>query len=98
MFRNGFANSVEMLQNRLETLYEDKLDGRIDVAFFDRKARDWRAEQTRLLHSIEEHQKADRSYMDEGVRVNRQHDWVGSPAWIRTTINTRFVEYVTYRF
>jgi site-specific DNA recombinase len=59
----------QRLQNRLETLYEDKLDGRIDAEFFDRKSRDWRAEQTRLLHSIEGHQNADQSYMDEGVRI-----------------------------
>ena len=29
------------LQNRIDAMYEDKLDGRIDVAFFDRKAADW---------------------------------------------------------
>jgi site-specific DNA recombinase len=59
----------QRLQKRLETLYEDKLDGRIEVEFFDRKSREWRAEQTRLLHAIEEHQKADQSYMEEGVRI-----------------------------
>jgi site-specific DNA recombinase len=59
----------QRLQNRLETLYEDKLDGRIDVGFFDRKSCEWRAEQSRLLNAIEEHQKADQSYMEEGVRI-----------------------------
>ena len=59
----------QRLQNRLETLYEDKLDGRIEVAFFDRKSREWRAEQSRMLQLIEDHQKADQSYMDEGVRI-----------------------------
>lgn len=59
----------QRLQNRLETLYEDKLDGRIDVAFFERKSREWRIEQSRMLQLIEDHQKADQSYMDEGVRI-----------------------------
>ena len=57
----------QRLQNRLETLYEDKLDGRIDVEFFDRKSREWRAEQTRLLDAIKEHQKADQLYMEDGT-------------------------------
>jgi site-specific DNA recombinase len=59
----------QRLLNRLETLYEDKLDGRIDVAFFDRKSRDWRNEQNRLLDAIKEHEKANESYMEEGIRI-----------------------------
>ena len=57
------------LQTRLDVLYEDKLDGRIDVTFFDRKARDWRAQQSRLLADIGDHQNANQSYMEEGVRI-----------------------------
>ena len=57
------------VQTRLDVLYEDKLDGRIDVAFFDRKARDWRAQQNRLLADIGDHQNANQSYMEEGVRI-----------------------------
>src|SRR5437870_11522921 len=30
--------------------------------FFDRKSREWRAEQSRMLQLIEDHQKADQSY------------------------------------
>ena len=32
----------ENLQRRNGAAYGDRLDGRIDAAFFDRKARDWR--------------------------------------------------------
>jgi site-specific DNA recombinase len=60
---------LQKLSNRLETLYEDKLDGRIDIAFYDRKSREWRAEQSRLHQLIDDHQKAEHSYMDEGVRI-----------------------------
>ncbi len=58
-----------LLQRRLDTMYEDKLDGRVDEAFFDRKAAEWRAEQARLLQAIEAHNSADQTYMDEGVRL-----------------------------
>ena len=50
-------------------MYLDKLDGRVDAAFFDRKAAEWRAEQDRLLRLIEEHQAANRTYLDEGVQL-----------------------------
>ena len=49
----------QRLQNRLETRYEDKPDGRIER----------RTEQSRMLQLIEDHQKADQSYIDEGVRI-----------------------------
>ncbi len=57
------------LQRRIDAMYVDKLDGCIDAAFFERKASEWRGEQDRLLADIGRHQSADRSYMDEGVRI-----------------------------
>ena len=41
------------LQSRIDAMYIDKLDGRIDNTFFDRKAGEWRAEQSRVLRDIE---------------------------------------------
>ena len=57
------------LQARIDTAYEDKLDGKIDAGFFDRKAIEWRSEQDRILQSIEEHQGANQVYLDEGIRI-----------------------------
>jgi len=57
------------LQNRIDAMYEDKLDGRIDAAFFDRKAADWRSKQDRLITAIESHQTANQTYFDEGIRI-----------------------------
>jgi DNA invertase Pin-like site-specific DNA recombinase len=57
------------LQSRVDAMYVDKLDGRIEAAFFDRKASEWRSEQDRLLQSIEEHQVANQTYLEEGVRL-----------------------------
>ena len=57
------------LQSRIDTMYVDKLDGRIDAAFFDRTAAQWRDDQARCLSDIERHQNANRSYLDEGVHL-----------------------------
>ena len=57
------------LQNRIDTMYTDKLDGRIDNDFYDRKSVEWRDEQSRLLRDIEQHQKANQSYFDEGIQI-----------------------------
>ena len=57
------------LQDRIDAVYMDKLDGRIDNDFFDRKAREFRNEQARLMRDIEAHQSANRSYIGEGVQL-----------------------------
>ena len=57
------------LQNRLDAMYVDKLDGRIDQARYERMAADWRTEQDQCLRSIEQHQTANRSYLDEGMKL-----------------------------
>lgn len=57
------------LQSRIDAMYLDKLDGRIDVAFFDSKSAEWRAEQDRLLRDVETHQNANQTYVEEGVQL-----------------------------
>ena len=59
----------DLLQDRLEAVYVDKLDGKIDERFYDRKAEEWRSQQDRLLRSVEEHQAANRTYLAEGVQL-----------------------------
>jgi len=56
-------------QNRIDAMYIDKLDGRIDAAFFDRRSAEWRTQQEQILRSIEEHQTANQTYLDEGVML-----------------------------
>jgi site-specific DNA recombinase len=55
------------LQDRINAMYVDKLDGVVDTAFFENMSNQWRDEQNRCQREIERHQKADESYMDEGV-------------------------------
>jgi len=62
-------SEYDKLQKRIDTMYVDKLDGRIDAAFFDQKQQEWREEQGRLTDSIAEHQKANESYIAEGIML-----------------------------
>jgi site-specific DNA recombinase len=60
----------EVLEKQFtERMYVDKLDGLVDVAFFEKMSNQWRDEQDRCLRDIERHQEADKSYMDEGVQL-----------------------------
>jgi site-specific DNA recombinase len=59
----------DRLQRRIDAMYVDKLDGRVDAAFFDKMSAEWRAEQDHCQREIDRHQEADKSYMEEGVRI-----------------------------
>ena len=58
-----------MLQKRLDAMYEDKLDGRVATAYFDRRSAEWRAEQHRILDDVKNHQQANRHYVDSAVEM-----------------------------
>jgi hypothetical protein len=57
------------IQDRIDAMYMDKLDGRIDNDFFDRKASEFRTERCRVMRDIEAHQNAKKSYIEEGIRL-----------------------------
>ena len=57
------------LQDRINAMYVDKLDGLVDAAFFERMSNQWRDEQNRCQCEIDRCQNADKSYMDEGVQL-----------------------------
>jgi hypothetical protein len=57
------------IQDRIDAMYLDKLDGRIDNDFFDRKAAEFRGEQARIMGEIEAHQGANKTYLEEGARL-----------------------------
>ncbi len=59
----------DRLQNRVNAMYVDKLDGRVDAAFFERMSAEWRTEQERCQREIDRHQSAEQSYMNEGVQL-----------------------------
>src|SRR4029077_20837790 len=57
------------LGDRINAMYLDKLDGRVDSAFFDKMSAQWREEQTRCLREIARHESAEQSYIDEGIQI-----------------------------
>jgi len=57
------------IAGRIEDMYLDKLDGRVEADFYDRKAAEWRRELDRLGAAIDERQATARSYLPEGVRL-----------------------------
>jgi site-specific DNA recombinase len=57
------------IQNRLDKLYEDRLDGFIEPSFFERKTNEWRQTQRRLADQIAEHEDANHDYFKDGVRL-----------------------------
>ena len=57
------------LNDRIHAMYVDKLDGLVDMAFYDRMSNRWREEQNRCQREIERHRNADKSYLDEGVAL-----------------------------
>ncbi len=61
-------NQIEV---RIETMYMDKLDGRITQEFFDKHSATWRREQDGLLRKIQDIQKAASASMDEAVDMLR---------------------------
>jgi site-specific DNA recombinase len=57
------------LQNRIDQIYLDKLDGEVEEAFYRRNVSQWRADQNEVHDRIQHHQKADENYMEQGIRL-----------------------------
>ncbi len=57
------------LQERLEAMYEDKLDGRISGAYFDVKAAEIRATQEKLQRDLAAFQTANQNYIEDGTQL-----------------------------
>ena len=61
----------DQIQARTETMYMDKLDGRITQEFFDKQSANWRREQDGLLRKIQDIQKATPAPIDQAVDTLR---------------------------
>jgi site-specific DNA recombinase len=57
------------LQDRINAMYVDKLDGLVETAFFEKMSSQWREEQSPCQSEIDRHRNADKSYMNEGVQL-----------------------------
>jgi hypothetical protein len=59
----------ERIHTRIETMYLDKLDGRITGEFHDQRSAAWRDEQNALLRRIQDIQKATPAPVDEAINL-----------------------------
>lgn len=60
---------LKKLQEKLDKVYEDKLEGIIPEELWFRKHNQYLEEQTRLMRSLDEHQKGSASYMESGIQL-----------------------------
>jgi len=61
----------EQIQSRIETMYLDKLDGRITEEFFNKHSDSWRREQNGLLGKIRDIQNAKPAPLDQAIDTLR---------------------------
>ena len=57
------------LDDRIRVMYVDKLDGVVEVAFYEKMSKQWREDQSRCQLEIDRLQTANQSYMDEGIQI-----------------------------
>jgi site-specific DNA recombinase len=57
------------LQNRIDQIYLDKLDGEIEEGFYRKNVSLWRKEQAQIRGRIERHEKADQNYIEQGIKL-----------------------------
>jgi site-specific DNA recombinase len=63
--------AYDRLKARIETMYLDKLDGRISGEFFDERCAEWRREQDGLLGKIQEIRKAAPAPIEQAIDALR---------------------------
>lgn len=57
------------LQTRIDAMYVDKLDGKINENYFLEKSGEWRKEQEGMREAIERHEKANVNYLAHGITI-----------------------------
>jgi DNA invertase Pin-like site-specific DNA recombinase len=62
-------SEADRLQQRIDTLYVDRLDGRVTLDFHDRMARVWREERARCLRDMEALSGANDGFVDDGIAL-----------------------------
>ena len=63
------------LQNRIDQIYLDKLDGEMEDAFYRRNVSLWREEQAQIRTRFEGHENADQDYIEQGIRLLQLTQW-----------------------
>lgn len=67
--REELNKRYETIQKRLEAIYEDKLDGKIDEEFYQRKSRQYAEEKESVLGLLKRQNEASTKYYELGATV-----------------------------
>lgn len=59
----------DQVKVRIETMYLDKLEGRVTQEFFDERAAAWRREQDAILRKVQEAQNATPAPLDQAIET-----------------------------
>jgi site-specific DNA recombinase len=59
----------DRIESRIQAMYVDKLDAKVDPGMFEHLSADWRKQQDRCMREIEQRQSADQHYLEEGVTI-----------------------------
>ena len=66
---NQLSNRYEQIQQRLDGLYDDKLDEKITKDFYQRKTQQYSEEKEAIIESIERHSQASDKYCELGLGI-----------------------------
>jgi len=66
---NQLRNRYEQIQQRLDRLYDDKLDEKVTKKFYQRKAQQYSEEKEAITESIERHSQASDKYCELGLSI-----------------------------
>ncbi len=66
---NELNQRYELIQKRLDKLYDDKLDEKISKDFYERKFKEYSAERETILGSIQKHSQASSKYFELGITI-----------------------------
>lgn len=62
-------DKLELINERIDKAYAEKLDGRITQEFWGRQSNRWIGEKHRILRDIEEHERENQIYLDESIKL-----------------------------
>ncbi len=62
-------HKLSRVQTRLDALYDDKLDGKIEPDFYEKKFKQYGQEQKDILEAIKRHKAANINYMEFGSKI-----------------------------
>ncbi len=65
----GLNGRYTQLQQRLDQIYLDKLDGKVPTELWEQKSAEWRKEQDEIRQQLGRHQQANQGYMEEGIKI-----------------------------